>query len=169
MGERAGYRARQGRLVSPILRKQWFLGDSEDDLKWLVTEVAKRLLCMTKEYKVLGVKGEQIINSGLVALRSDLDIHRLTAALYDAVYTPPFDSIEFTYDCDIGDHGLYEIELKRWNVWVVNHYNVGRRVGGRKFLLAAKFIPDRPLSTGVVWLDREEYLAELIKPEEVIV
>jgi len=159
MGERAGYRARQGRITSPILRKQWFIGDSEEELKDLVGKVALKL--------VEDAWGDPVINGGGVALRDDLDIGRLTAALYAALYEPPFDSIEFTVDCDIEDHGLYEIELVRWNLWSFNHYKVsGKWVGPREILFAVKFIPYRTLSEGTVWLSKEEFVAELIKPDQ---
>jgi hypothetical protein len=53
-----------------------------------------------------------------------LNLERLTAAMYRATYNPPFDTIENDLECDIHDHGLYELELLRWNWWAVNHYEL---------------------------------------------
>jgi hypothetical protein len=59
---------------------------------------------------------------------ADRDIGRLTAALYHAVYGPPFDSIETDpLGCDISDNGLYEIELVEWNYWKVWNHSIGWR------------------------------------------
>lgn len=114
MGDKAGYRIRDGDEVSNLIRKQWQIEDIED----LVTNVAKTLL---ESYK-----GQNVIGDGGVALRNDLDIGRLTAALYHVVYEPPFDSIETNpMSCDISDNGLYEIELVEWNHWKVFNYAFG--------------------------------------------
>ena len=40
MGERAGYRCREGQDVSPTLRKQWFCGESKGGLENLIRDVA---------------------------------------------------------------------------------------------------------------------------------
>ena len=119
MGERAGYRVREGNTVSHILRKQWFIGNRRKDIETLVKKVARKLLIndLIKE-------GVEEINSGGIALRHDLYIGRLTASLFSVLYEPPFDSIEHSPDCDISDWGLYEIELVEWNRWVIWHYDV---------------------------------------------
>lgn len=116
MGDRAGYRIKEGDEVSNLIRKQCQF----DDIKEVVTEVAKTLL--------QGYNDEQTIGGGSVALRHDLNIGRLTAALYHVVYEPPFDRIETNpVTCDISDNGLYEIELVEWNYWKVWNYEVGWR------------------------------------------
>jgi len=114
MGDRAGYRIREGDKVSHLIRKQWKV----DDIKMLVSDVVKTLLT---DYD-----GQGKIGDGSVALRDDLHIGRLTAALYHVVYEPPFDSIETDpHRCDISDNGLYEIELVNWNYWKVHNYSIG--------------------------------------------
>lgn len=116
MGDRAGYRIREGDEVSNLIRKQWQISD----IKELVSDIAETLL---HDYNMQGK-----INDGFVALRHDLDIGRLTAALYHAVYDQPFDSIETDpVTCDISDNGLYEIELVEWNHWKVWNYAIGWR------------------------------------------
>jgi hypothetical protein len=169
MGERAGYRVRQGKLVSPLLRKQWFIGDGEKELKKLVMSVAEKL--MSTPYS----DEEPKIGSGFVALREDLDIGRLVAALYSVLYKPPFDSIEFSTNCDISDHGIYEIELVRWNLWTVNHYSVRwdskndtEHVGRKKVLFCVKFIPGQTLKNGVQWLSYDDAIVELIADELIV-
>ena len=114
MGDRAGYRIKEGDIVSNLIRKQWQI----DDIKELVTDIAKTLLS--------GYDEQGTIGDGFVALRNDLDIGRLTAALYHVVYEPPFDSIETDpMACDISDNGLYEIELVERNHWKVFNYSFG--------------------------------------------
>lgn len=111
MGERAGYRVREGDEVSHILRKQWYTGD---DMDLLVTDVVNVLAT------------GHLIGSGRCALRDDLGIGRLSAALFSVVYDAPFDSIEFDTVCDISDHGLYEIEMVEWDHWKVWNYCVAQ-------------------------------------------
>ena len=128
MGERAGYRIKGKEGTSPILRKQWFVGDDEKTLHIFIHEVAQTLC-----------DGGQI-DSGMCALRHDLDVGRLSLAVYHVLYSPPFDSMEFDTNCDISDHGLYEIELVKWNHWKLNHYTI-------PFLLTEKDIDSKD------WLD----------------
>ena len=113
MGNRAGYRIREGDKVSHLIRKQW----QYDDLRWVVTSVAQTLLQTCN--------GIGDVGDGSVALRHDLDIGRLTAALYSVAYEPPFDSIRTDpLTCDISDNGLHEIELVDWNHWKIWHYTI---------------------------------------------
>ncbi len=114
MGDRVGYRIREDDKVSHLIRKQWKI----DNIKMLVSDVAKTLLT---DYD-----GQGKIGDGGSALRDDLHIGRLTAALYHVVYNPPFDSIQTDpLSCDISDNGLYEIELVNWNYWKVHNYSIG--------------------------------------------
>ncbi|MHA1368216.1 MAG: hypothetical protein ACTSRA_00685 [Promethearchaeota archaeon] len=115
MGERAAYRVRDGLAFSHMMRKQWYQGGDKESLKSLI----ERVIC-TLNGGALGV-GSMIFGS---ALRPDLDIRRLTAAMYNVLYDPPFDSIEYDYNCDIRDHGLFELEILEWNVWAINHYDI---------------------------------------------
>ena len=166
MGERAGYRVREKDKVSPILRKQWYIGDDEEVITELITEIAKTL---SKGYD----KELRDINDGMSALRNDLDIGRLTMAFYSLLYNPPFDSMEFDTDCDIYDHGLYELELIKWNHWkfwnihiafaidyneklkdmpeeLKKSYDEQLKKDGTKYLLAeVKFTKDKSLEDGM--------------------
>jgi len=112
MGNRAGYRVREGNKTSHILRKQWAI----EDIGHVVKDVAQ-MLCTT-------VRGHGVVGAGNVALRNDLHIGRLAAAMYSVLYRAPFDSIATGINCDITDAGLYEIELVEWNVWEVWRYPV---------------------------------------------
>lgn len=118
MGERAGYRCSEGEKVSPMLRKQWFIGDTKQDLEKFVRRVAEVL--MSNEFG----EEELVIGDGSVALRNDLGIDRLFPAIVTAIYSPPFDSIYKEMAHDISDHGIYEIEMIKWNEWLVNSYRV---------------------------------------------
>jgi hypothetical protein len=115
MGERAGYRVRANNKVSPILRKHWYLGDSKPDIKKIVINTCANLM---SEYHI------ELINSGSSALRHDLDFGRLTLAFFNAVYSRPFDSLNEDENCDISDHGLYELEMKEWNRWEFKNYEI---------------------------------------------
>ena len=150
MGDRAGYRVRENDVVSDIIRKQWKISSIEG----VVTDVARTLLTVIGDGNDIG--------SGMSALRSDLDIGRLTAALYSVVYNPPFDSIETDpFGCDICDNGIYEIELVEWNHWKVWNY---RKVCNyplrdhdaldRELIAEVMFTEGKPLHSGM------EYIAE---------
>ena len=114
MGDRIGYRIRSGDETSAIMRKQW----QDQSIEEITVGVAKTLI-------LSNVLGTDVIGSGLCALRGDLDVGRLAAALYHVVYEPPFDSIETDpLTCDIDDNGLYEIEIVEWNHWNIRHYPI---------------------------------------------
>lgn len=117
MGERAGYRVKEKDQVSALLRKQWYLGGNSKAIKAFVTNVATTLLNSGRDEAAR-------VGDGMIALRNDLDLSRLTAAVYAVSYRAPFDSIETNEACDISDHGITEIELVSWNHWKVNHYNI---------------------------------------------
>jgi hypothetical protein len=152
MGERAGYRIREDNVVSDICRKQWYLGGDKHSLEYLVTEVAK---------KVTGGgygKVDAKIGGGMVALRDDLGLNRLFPALVKTICEGGFDSIEKDINCDISDHGLFEIEIKEWNVWMINHYGINWKnyknywkdysIGDKTILGAAIFETGKSLSKG---------------------
>lgn len=158
MGERAAYRVKVGTKISPMMRKQWYVGSSHDDLRRFIYKVAKLLVYYPPSnlYK----NEESCIGDGCVALRDDLclDNGRVVAALFNAIYRPPFDSIE-RYDdvnCDIDDHGIFEIELCEWNVWNLNHYEVlwsyekkCSRVGVQECLATITFDEGKILDDGM--------------------
>lgn len=157
MGERAAYRvkgpmwSRKGKWTSPMLRKQWYVGGSMDDIKGLFKAIAGELLNAHSGLPAALRRETQKIGSGMVALRNDLEAGRLTAALYKAIYHPPFDSIEISTNCDIHDHGLYEIELVSWNHWLLWHYDIngdGSERGEPRLLCEVNFIPDKTLENG---------------------
>lgn len=141
MGDRAGYRIKEGAEVSHLIRKQCQI----DGIEWIVTNVAKTLL---ESYN-----DEGIIGDGFVALRGDLDLGRLTAALYNTVYAPPFDSIETDpLGCDISDNGLYEIELVEWNYWKIWNYAFGWNdlsLSDAVLIAEVRFTEDKSLSDGM--------------------
>ena len=145
MGDRAGYRVKEGDEVSNLIRKQWQM----DDIKELVTDVAKTLL---NEYD-----DEALIGGGHAALRNDLGIGRLSAALYHVVYEAPFDSIETDpVKCDISDNGLYEIELVEWDYWKVWNYSIGWKDDDRalfdgQLIAEARFTEGKSLSDGMTY------------------
>jgi hypothetical protein len=116
MGERAGYRIKVGEKTSWICRKQWYLGGSESVLARMAKEVAENLLG----------SDEAKINDGGVALRDDLDMGRMFSALTKVICEDMFESINPDIKCDIGDHGLFEIEMVKWNKWNINHYDTCR-------------------------------------------
>jgi hypothetical protein len=129
MGERAGYRVRVGKEISPLLRKQWFVGDERDTIRKLMKKVSITLS------KTFGDK-TAVANDGGIALRSDLDIGRLTMAFFDVLYDPPFDSLEFGTNCDISDHGIYELEMIKWDKWIFSNYPVEFETIGHGNVLA---------------------------------
>jgi hypothetical protein len=147
MGERAGYRVRQGNEVSNLLRKQWYVGDDETDINALVVGIAQTL--MNSPYKL--AHHDETIGGGGVALRNDLNIGRMTSALYHTIYSPPFDSIENDINCDISDHGIYEIELVAWNKWKIWNIDVEwkpLKEGKKKLLAEVSFIEGKELKMG---------------------
>lgn len=133
MGSRIGYRISQkvkykenGKEkekveVSQILRKQWATSIVE-----LTENTWKTLL------------GNKKINDGSIALRHDLNIGRTCAAMVFRNYEPPFHSLESTTNCDIGDNGLIEIDITKYDSWVIYHYKVDWETGtlGRKHKIA---------------------------------
>ena len=121
MGERAGYMCRDGKCVSPMLRKQWYIGEDKASIRNFVMKTAKVLMNASDIY----FGGEEtIIGGGNVALRSDLGISRMFPAIVYAMYKPPYDEIFADVASDISDHGIFEIELLEWNKWQVNNYPV---------------------------------------------
>lgn len=123
MGERAAYRVKQGDEYSPMMRKQWYVGSSHQELTNLITKVAS-MLASSRFSRRGDVVSE--IGAGGGALRDDLGWNRLAAALFDVLYDPPFDEIVSAGDihCDINDHGIYEIEMIEWDIWEINQYDV---------------------------------------------
>ena len=145
-----GYRIRDGATVSNLLRKQY----ANDDIETIVRDIARKLcedtrFSHTREYP---------IGSGMAALRGDLIIGRLTAAMYAVVYTAPFDHIEPDIQCDIDDCGLYEIEIIDWNHWWVWWYPI-RYIAEcpryvmqkRQWVADVEFIDGEPLETGMIY------------------
>lgn len=129
MGQRAGYGIRatyygsKRKKTSPILRKQCYWGGSKEDLEAIIKNIAGKLTAGYEERDFSRiVEGVIPVGDGFCALRYDLDFGRLASAMFNALYRPPFDSIETTINCDINDHGLFEIELIKWNEWKINHY-----------------------------------------------
>jgi hypothetical protein len=121
MGERAGYRVSDAKgRVSWIVRHQWYYGGEKVELEVVVGKIAG---CLMQSSYMMGEKDLKI-DGGMVALRHDLDIARLFSATVKALGSDCFDSLEADIECDINDHGLYEIELVDWNKWNINHYDV---------------------------------------------
>lgn len=134
MGERAGYRVaeitRSGKRVeSWVARKQWYLGGSKAELEKWVKDVARVLMSTSAS----GLLGKAQINDGSVALRHDLGIGRLYHALIQATLGSGFESLHPTIQCDIDDHGLFEIEMIKWNEWAINHYKTCRKKTKKEF------------------------------------
>jgi hypothetical protein len=164
MGERGAYRVSQPRgyhswnhdgttvhskmYVSPVIRKQWYLGGDKGDIENWVLRIAT-ILC-----------GRDNIDGGCSALRSDLDHRRFFIAMVHALAVPPFDSLETSLNCDCDEHGLYEIELNAWNCWTINHYEVdGDKAVDKKRICDVTFTPGRPLIEGTRfdWYYETEY------------
>ena len=116
MGERTAYRVKSDYETSPCLRKQWGYFTTEE-LKEIITLCAKYLCKYNKH------KGK--IGDGITALRDDLELApgRLFLALCYVIGKTPFDMIT-NKPTDISDHGLFEIEIVKWNKWIVWHYDV---------------------------------------------
>jgi hypothetical protein len=115
MSESAGYRCRMGNDISPMLRKQYYIGSDTENLKDFIFSTAKVLI---------GDESNKI-GSGQGALRDDLDIDRLFAAMAYILYVPPFDGIYKEDAPNIGDFGIYEVEILEWNEWNLNNYPSG--------------------------------------------
>lgn len=151
MSNNVGYRISQGPIVSDTIRKQWKVYSTEQ----LVINVARSLITYNGKRADIG--------DGMIALRPDLNIGRLTSALFHAVYEPPFDSIEFYPEkCDIMDNGLYEIELSEWFHWIVWHYDIKIDDCDDIFMdkpvmvAEAYFADGRPLKLGITYKDYEK-------------
>jgi hypothetical protein len=150
MGERAGYRVVEitkggKRIESWIARKQWYLGGSKVDLESWVRSIAETLM-------VAPYGGNECnINGGMVALRDDLNIGRLFASMVRVTLGDCFASLETTINCDIDDHGLYEVELKKWNLWDINHYETSRKRTQKEFEAAKKQAKKGEHVSAYVW------------------
>lgn len=161
-------------IVSPLLRQQSYEGGDKEDIERIVLKVAKTLMDSSyyrytvREYEEYVAEKAKLlaegktkeaaelwkrekpepakINDGSLALRYDLHYDRLFPAMIVALYQAPFNSIETDINCDINNHGIYEIELETWNHWKVNHYDVistiveGETKKGER---TVKFLPDR--------------------------
>jgi len=96
----------------------------------------------------------------MIALREDLGIGRLSVALLLAVCHPPFDEVveDGDINCDINDHGIYEIELVNWDHWEINQYPVhwekGKRdtLGEKTHLATVTFEKGKSLEKGMIIL-----------------
>jgi hypothetical protein len=140
MSESAGYRCRWKENISPMLRKQYFIGRNNKILKDFIFDTAKVLVGDTN-----------IIGSRLEALRGDLYIDRLFGAMVYVLYKPPFDGI-FEGDApDIEDFGIYEIEMLKWNKWNLNNYSSGYMdlEDDKTTILHAVFIEGETLEKGL--------------------
>ena len=106
-----------------MIRKQWYEGSTHNELKTLIERVAGNL--MVQRYASFN-KESVNIGGGLVALRDDLGIGRLSMALLNALSEPPFDEVVEAddYNCDINEHGIFEINMLTWDTWELNHYNL---------------------------------------------
>jgi hypothetical protein len=158
MGERVAYRASHKGKSLFMVRKQWYLGSTRAELTGLVEEVAGKLM-----YDGYGLnRGMANIGGGMISLRHDLSLGRLSMALLTAVASPPFDEVVEPDDlnCDINDHGIYEIELIEWNKWYLNQYDVeyhrtwedhggGSTLGPKRHLATINFTEGEPLSSGM--------------------
>ena len=153
MGERAAYRASANGKSLFMLRKQWYFGSTHKDLEKLVQGVASQLM-----KGCFGIEKIPKIGGGLVALRDDLRIGRLSMALLAELSSPQFDEVVEPDDinCDINDHGIFEIDLITPFVWEINHYPVnwdketGSSLGEKKCLATFTFIQGKTLKKGVV-------------------
>jgi hypothetical protein len=151
MGERAAYKVSQDGKSMFMVRKQWYLGSSHKELTILVKKIAEKLMTTRFESEKL------TINCGSVALRQDLDINRLSMALVLTVGRDGFDEIVLADDlnCDINDHGVYEIDLIKWNIWEINQYDVPwegpnkDKLGIKKHLATVTFKEGKTLEDGM--------------------
>ena len=147
MSENAGYVCRNSNGErSPMLRKQWFIGNEEEIIRNFVLGTAKVLMSGYSD-------GGKKIGSGTTALRNDLDIDRLFAAMVKTIYNQPFDSIYAGIAPDIANNGIYEIEMLDWNLWNINNYSVESHlkkdiIGEKKILGVASFGEGKMLNDG---------------------
>lgn len=117
MGHRGAYRVRDGDETGAYIRQQWAIHGEKEEIKGLVRDVAETLC---RDFS-----GEtKPINSGGVALRHDLFLGRLSAALIDVLYDRCFQSVTTDVPPDISNAGIFEIQLIEWNRWQVNHIPV---------------------------------------------
>jgi len=169
MGERAAYKVTVKGKSLFMVRKQWYLGSTHNDLKTIAYNVAKSLM-VDRSGISCGVPIK--IGDGMIALREDLGIGRLSMALLLSVSSPPFDELveSDNLNCDISDHGIFEIEMLSWNHWQINHYPVTwskgepDRLGEGKTLCSITFEKGKTLEKGtkIKWYvpDDWEYPAE---------
>jgi hypothetical protein len=136
MGERAAYKVSEGGKSLFMIRKQWYIGSRHAEIENLIREIAEKL--MTDRF--CGSIGKIKIGDGSIALRDDLGIGRMSVALMMSLSSPPFDEIVESNDlnCDINDHGIFEIEMITWNKWAVNRYPVTWDDATKKDVLGAK-------------------------------
>jgi hypothetical protein len=123
MGERIGFRIKDGDKTSQIYRQQWMSDPNE-----VVTKTWNTLLSKRKynwKAKPLTFKIELgKVDDGDIAIRQDLDIGRAFAALVYSNYEPPFESIRDTIQCDINDHGLITIDITNYKNWVITQTDI---------------------------------------------
>ena len=147
MGERTAYRVKSNHETTPSLRKQWGYYKTEE-LKKIIIGCAK-VLCTFD-----GI-GEEKIGSGFTALRHDLEFvpGRLFLALCYVIGKTPFDEIT-NKPTDISDHGLFEIEIKKWNHWIIWHYDVKFEdnsiiENSKRKVLEVEFEAGKPVEKGI--------------------
>ena len=152
MGERAAYRVKSKYEISPSLRKQWGPCRTESLIEIIINCVKILLNCDED------VLDEVKIGDGFTALRDDLEDSpgRLFLALCYTLAEPPFDEIT-NEPADISDHGLFEIEIKKWNHWIVWHYNVKWKddsiiKGSKRKVLEVKFEKGKTIKDGMKFL-----------------
>jgi len=102
MGSRGAYRIKDQESISPYIRKQWIVGKDKKDLKNLVKEVLRKL------------NGEA----------------KNKAPIFKALMNTLLDELPETYSSttitreepvDIGDNGIFEIEVIDSKLWRINH------------------------------------------------
>jgi len=131
MGEGGAYRVRCKDWVSPYLRQQWCCYTTSE-WKQAIVNIAK-ILCSTSLGKIFK---EDVIGSGVVALREDLEHApgRLFLALVVRFAHLPFDEIT-NQPYDIADHGIFEIEIVKWNHWILWHYDVDFEIDKGEYIV----------------------------------
>lgn len=134
MGSRIGFCTEdKSKERSPIFRQQW---------KCSIEEAVSQM------WKTLGGKPDD----GGQAIRDDLENGRAFAALVRSIYTPPFESIQLTTNCDISDNGLITIDITDYKHWIVYHEEVEWETG--------KTFDKQPIAemsiNGFKWLITEE-------------
>lgn len=154
MGERAAYRVSRNGKSMFMIRKQWYEGSTHEELRTLVTNVAQTL--MKDKFGLNPNTDSILIGGGAVALRNDLGVGRLSMALLLTMSEPPFDEIVEgdNINCDINDHGIFEIELIAWDTWYLNHYpveygNEKNILGDKKHLATITFAKGKSLADGM--------------------